>query len=525
MPARKKKNNENTAVQQNPAEPSVITMATIDVGAHSARMLIAEVNRTTRQFTPLEELEKPVPLGSNVFRNGEISNESIQILCDVLCNFREKMREYDVTCCKAIATSAVREAENADIFLERIRHATGIEIQLFSGTDEARLDYSAGSRDIPRQYGFFSHTALIADIGTGACEVSAYDRGSLCFTETLKVGTLRTLDQVHGTYSSSAISYYTSMLIDNAFSELRSISENLKAEIIIAMGTSARTLLKLIRGKHANKAAVCISRDEFFLLRSAVSDLTYEQISEQYGLAPDLAEMVQPCCMILDNLLRLTDAEKILIPMVSTKYLLLRDFIDKTFGVPDRFEEQVHSLIMRTAARYRCDNDYCERTTRYAEVLFRKLEKLHGLGHAELLILKIAARLHKSGLFINNQAYHKHSCYIIQNTEIPGISAEQRRIAALVARYHRKSFPKMLHPEYAVLSVRDRELVNKLAAILRIACALGAMAAAPENLTVKLEPSRVVIRLGDDITYFPESMTDVDTAYFRSVYACRIIFS
>ena len=83
----------------------------------------------------------------------------------------------------------------------------------------------------------------------------------------------------------------------------------------------------------------------------------------------------------------------------------------------------------------------------------------------------------------------------------------------------------MLHPEYAVLSVRDRELVNKLAAILRIACALGAMAAAPENLTVKLEPSRVVIRLGDDITYFPESMTDVDTAYFRSVYACRIIFS
>ena len=126
-----------------------ITMATIDVGAHSARMLIAEVNGADRTFAPLEELEKPVPLGSNVFRNGEISDESIQILCGVLFNFRQKMDEYGVTHYKAIATSAVREAENAEIFIERIRHATGIEIKIFAGTDEARLDYTAVLEEIP----------------------------------------------------------------------------------------------------------------------------------------------------------------------------------------------------------------------------------------------------------------------------------------------------------------------------------------------------------------------------------------
>ena len=503
----------------------LITMATIDVGAHSARLLIAEVNRATHAFIALEELERPVPLGSNVFRSGEISNESIQYLCRVLSDFREKMSEYGVSQYKAIATSAVREAVNSDIFLERIRHATGIEIQLFSGTDEARLDYTAVSREIPRKYGFFESETLLADIGTGACEISSYDRGNLCFTETLKIGTLRMFEQIQGTYSPSAVNYYTSRMIDNAFSELRSVSASLKADFIIIMGSSARNLLKLLPGKRAGQAAAEISREEFFLLRSRVSDLSFEQLGKQFNLSSDLAETIQPCCMILDNLLRLTDASNILIPMTSTKFLLLQDFIDKSFGVPDRFEEQIHSLIMRTADRYRCCNEYCERTAQFAEVLFNKLEKLHGLGHAELLILKIAARLHKAGLYINNQSYNVHSGYIIRNTEIPGISLEQRRIAALTARYHRKEPPNMLHPEYAALPVRDRETVNKLAAILRLACALGSMASSPQNLRVKLEPSQLTIRLGDDFFSFPETMTDVDTAYFRSVYACRIIFA
>ena len=503
----------------------MMTMATIDVGAHSARLLIAEVKSGTLEFTPLEELERPVPLGSNVFRTGGISNESIQFLCGILGDFREKMREYGVSKCKAIATSAVREAANADIFLERIRHATGIEIQLFTGTDEARLDFTAVSRGIPRKYGFFESAALIADIGTGACEISTYERGNLCFAETLKIGTLRMLGRIHGTYSASAINYYISRMVDNAFSELRSISANLKADFIIAMGSSARNLLKLLPGKTSDPAAVCISREEFFLLRSRISDLSFEQLGKEFNLAADLAETIHPCCMILDNLLRLTDADNILIPMTSTKFLLLQDFIDKSFGIPDRFEEQIHSLIMRTAARYRCDNDYCERTAQFAEVLFNKLEKLHGLGHADLLILKIAARLHKAGLFINNQSYHEHSAYIIRNTEIPGISPEQRRIAALVARYHRKDPPAMLHQDYAILPAADRERVNKLAAILRIACALGSMAAAPGNLRVKIEPGQVTVRLGDDISFFPETMNDVDTAYFRSVYACRIRFA
>ncbi len=117
--------------------------ATIDLGAHSARMLIAEYDPENGKIEPLEELEVLVPLGSDVFRHGRISNPVIRMLCEVFVNFRNKMAEYGVEQYRAIATSAVREAANADILLERVAHFTGIRITIFEGADEAKLDYLA----------------------------------------------------------------------------------------------------------------------------------------------------------------------------------------------------------------------------------------------------------------------------------------------------------------------------------------------------------------------------------------------
>ena len=267
-------------------------MATIDIGAHSARMLIAEVNVADHTFVELEELEMPVPLGSNVFRTAMIADESIQILCGILRNFKQKMDEYGVRRCLAIATSAVREAGNAEIFIERVRHATGIDIRIFDGVDEARLDYIATISDVPAKYGFNRKATLIADIGTGACQVSAYDCGQLRFTETLKVGTLRAIELMPGTFSSTAMVQFVSTLVDKSFSELEHISGRIKAETIIAMGSSVRTLLRLT-GRRGTSAA-SLPRETFFRLRSEILNMSLEEVSETYRIPPDLAETIAP---------------------------------------------------------------------------------------------------------------------------------------------------------------------------------------------------------------------------------------
>lgn len=516
-----------------------IPAAVIDIGAHSARMLIAQINFVSGSFTPLEELEMPVPLGSEVFRFARISDHSIHLLCGILNNYKSKMEEYGVLRCRAVATSAVREAENAEIFIERIYHATKIRLSILEGADEARLDYIAIAGESGKENSFFhQEKTMIADVGTGACQISGYDRGKLLFTETLKVGTLRALEWMPGTVSASAKRQYLADIINKSFAELEYISSDLNASTLIVLGSSVRGLLPLLQsltelaemGKKREKEEFPVfSAREFSFLYQAVGHASTSQLCEKYSISAEMAETVSPCCVILDNLFHITGAEKIVLPMTSTKYLLLKDFIEQEQGIEQKkgslFDEQMQALLAGTAAKYRCFNDVTIRTTAFAQYLFHRLESIHGLGERERKILYASAMLHKCGLFINNQAYHKHSYYIIMNTQIPGLSLAERQLTALTARYHRKGLPKTLHQEFALLNGEERSIVNKLASILRICCALALTAATPENMVVKVRKERVTVSCPDSFILLSGFVPESDIDFFRSVFACNITFS
>ena len=158
----------------------------------------------------------------------------------------------------------------------------------------------------------------------------------------------------------------------------------------------------------------------------------------------------------------------------------------------------------------------------FAEKLFLKLKPLHGMDHRSLLLLKVAALLYKTGLFISNSSYHKHSAYIIRNTELPGLSQREREIVALIARYHRKSMPKPQHIEFAQLPREERTLVNRLAAILRLACGL-ALSGTPENtMTVTIRPGLVTVKMTGRSGI--SSWNTVDSTLFRYAFATDIVF-
>jgi len=135
--------------------------------------------------------------------------------------------------------------------------------------------------------------------------------------------------------------------------------------------------------------------------------------------------------------------------------------------------------------------------------LFDALTKLHHLGAEDRAILRLAAVLHDVGDFINPGSHHKHSQYIIENSELMGLPAAQRGLTAAVARYHRRALPSTRHAGFRCLSEEDRTRVKYLAAILRVADALdrGHLGKVDE-LTVRVKRSSVLLELS----------TDVDTA-------------
>lgn len=505
-----------------------VVLGAIDLGAHSARMLIAQCGPAPGVIEILEDLDVSVPLGSNVFHTGAVSAGSIRILCDIFENFRLKMQEYGVTECRAVATSAVREASNAEILLERIRHATGIRVQLYEGSDEARLNYLSVTNTLPETCGFDRKKAMIADIGTGACQVSTYNNGSMTFTETLKIGTLRILENLSGVSSVASLRDTMTPVIASAFSDLEQSGVDLHGEMLVAMGASVRMLLRMYfrnSGKGEITSDVCrITRKEFESLRDSLDELAISETASHNTVRQELAEAVMPCAILLSELFRVTEARELLIPMISLKQGLMFDFANEILTGKDDFEDQTLGLVRSVAAKYRCDTEFLNRVEANAMFLFRKLAKLHGLGKRELLLLRIAAILHKCGLYLNNQAYHKHSAYIINATEIPGISLVEREIVSFTVRYHRKSEPKVQHHNFQALPGETRGIILKLSAILRIACLLSLRGITAERLKLRTDGDRILIR-GEGSRSFPVSgpTESADLDYFFYVFAMQVI--
>lgn len=501
-----------------------VMMATIDIGAHSVRMLIAQV-RPDKTFEVIEFLEQRIPLGSSVFKNGRISNNDINLLCEIFKNFRRKIDEYGIKLYKAIATSAVREASNSDIFIERIKHTSGLNVSIFEGIDGARLDYLSVTRDIPPKYEFAKKRMMIADIGTGACQISLYDKGNISLTETIRVGTLRILEVMPSTISAAGMALALAPFVTKSFSELEHISSSLKVDGLVAMGSSVRALTFFASDVRIKERSVRITRKKFYEIYKSITEKKIEKIVEDHKISPDLAEAVVPCCLILDYLFKLTDAADLIVPVTSTKDALLMDFIHETLSEEDYFAPQIIAMGRSIAAKYNCDNEYTRRTVKFSEALFKHFKFLHGLGEKEMLLLKLAAYLHKTGLFINNQAYHKHSYYLINSSDIPGISKEERFIVALIARYHRKSMPKTAHMEYVSLAPEKRMVLNKLASMLRLACGLAEVCTDVNDFSVREKDNNTVeIKLNVTDILYDKSFLDNDAGFFYYVYARKILF-
>jgi len=125
--------------------------------------------------------------------------------------------------------------------------------------------------------------------------------------------------------------------------------------------------------------------------------------------------------------------------------------------------------VLGLGRRYDLDEPHAVRVADLALSLFDQTRDLHALGEAERILLEAAAILHDVGLYVSMSKHHKHSYYLISESDLVGLDRREREMVANVGRYHRKAHPTMKHPSFAALSTEDRSVVERLAAILRAA--------------------------------------------------------
>jgi exopolyphosphatase / guanosine-5'-triphosphate,3'-diphosphate pyrophosphatase len=448
------------------------TVAAIDVGANALRMVIAEVFADGR-IEVLERLQRAVRLGQDTFCRGRLGGESMRAAIQILRDYRQVLDLYKVEKIRAVATTAVREAGNGDIFLDRAFMATRLNVEVIDTSEESRLTVSAVRQAVGNALGVNQRQTLIADVGGGSTLLTLLEDGEIATSQSLRLGSIR-LREVFSTSEESPqrSADLLQQHISNALATLQSVSLD-EIDSFVAVGGDARFAAREIGTPTESADLAVIEPAAFDKLVDRCERLTAEELSKRHGLPFAEAETLNPALLVYQILLHKTQAEQMIVSYVSMRDGLLLDLAREVTGKEDEslLVGVIHSATAM-AEKYHVDVDHANNVAEVAVRLFDLFQPDHGLNKRCRLLLRVAGLLHEVGGFVSSRAHHKHSEYLIANSEIFGLNRNEIVLVSQLARYHRRSVPRPSHPTYMALPRESRVVVNKLAAILRVADAM-----------------------------------------------------
>jgi exopolyphosphatase/guanosine-5'-triphosphate,3'-diphosphate pyrophosphatase len=286
-------------------------LAAIDIGSNAMRLQIVKVFEENElvSFKNLEFLRFPLRLGKDVFKDGKISKTTMGKFAKLMQAFKILIDLYEVDGVSAVATSAMREASNGKEVREFILEQAGLEIEIISGIDEARILNKA---IIP--YLNFEHHIHI-DVGGGSTELNIFEGKNLMDSKSFRIGSVRKLSREDRT---------------NTFGEIQKWIKKTKpkkARNIIGIGTGGN-INKLY--KLANKTNnLSVSLVELRGLRAYVREFSYEQRMSILKMNPDRADVIIPAAEIYIKVLESIGSDQILVPRVGLKDGLVYELFEK----------------------------------------------------------------------------------------------------------------------------------------------------------------------------------------------------
>jgi exopolyphosphatase / guanosine-5'-triphosphate,3'-diphosphate pyrophosphatase len=448
-----------------------VQLAAIDAGSNAIRLVIARA--TSPKHIQILDCERAaVRLGHNAFTRRVINGDTISRAARAFRQFRDRMDQYNVGAYRAVATAAAREARNYRRLMDRVQRKAGIELEVISSEEEARLVCSAaqwalGDRIQPR---------LIFDLGGGSLELNFYQRGVLEQRIGLPLGTIRLLE----TFSlEGAIDEDNAMrLRHHILALLRSAVPSpprLGRSIAVACGGNAEALVRMAAGPMVERIPSINTR----LLR----DQTWRMLAldvpgrmRVFHIRKDRAEVIGIAAIIFNTLAKWLDLRTLLVPGVGVREGILLDLVAEQYSVRTTSEEEKGraSELLASARWFARRLDYnpqhAEQVARLALSLFDQLRPIHEMGADLRLVLEMAALLHDVGHFVSRKSHHRHGEYLIRNGEIPELRGWRRDMVAALVRYHNsKSEPQLEHASYAALDGERRRQARLLTSLLRIA--------------------------------------------------------
>ena len=449
--------------------------AVLDVGSSSFRLMIVDCH-PDGTWDVVDRAVKPVPLGHDVFSSGRIGRATLTRGVQVLGGFCELLAGWRIAPADTlvIGTSSLREARNGDTFVDRVALSTGLRIDVVGEVEESQLTYLAVRQAVSAELpALLRATALIVEVGGGHTTLILVKRGRISALRTLKVGTVRMGRPLQ--LAPSADTTPRQIVEESMGPTLATVQKDLQLSRVgtfIAIGSDVSIPAQAAGGPGGSPISRLSRADFDRFIENAIAKPVAEVVRD-LQISYSEAELLVPGLLMYRSFLDLTAASEMIVARVSIREgVLMRHGAAPSARAPGELRAQVTANAISLGKRYRFDELHARHVARLACWLFDTLHAEHGLDASTRLLLEVSAILHDIGMVIRASGHHKHGHYIVNNSEIFGLDGRDRTVVANVVRYHRRALPSPSHISYMSLTRTDRIVVNKLAALLRVADAL-----------------------------------------------------
>lgn len=494
-----------------PTEVLDDVLAAIDVGTNAVRLELARV-LPDGSLETLHTERDPVRPGEGLFRTGVIRREVADRLVGTLRRYAALCKRYGARV-RAVATSALREAKNRDEIVRRVRREAGLSLEVVSGREEARLICLGVLHGKPA-----TQRSLTVDIGGGSTEI-IFAQGEVPRTlVSVDVGAVRLTElfDVKGEVPKKQLA-----LLRNYARELmeEGISGRIAGAPQAALGSSG-TIGAIVAFARSEGVGHATTQE----ISRAVDELAeMDSVKRRRRFDPRRADIVVAGAVILEAVLRHLKVQTITAVDRGLREGLLLDLVRRRRV--DRDDRSLANAAIGVGRRFAFSEAHGRQVASLALTLFDELASLHGMPASARPLLEVAALLHDVGHAVNHQRHHKHTHYLIVNSDIPGLTDRERAIVGVVARFHRRSKPEPTHELMQPFSATEVRTIRKCAALLRIADSLDRSHHQPvKRLSVAARGRTVVLKVRAKESIDLE-LWDVahEAALFREVFGRGLV--
>jgi exopolyphosphatase/guanosine-5'-triphosphate,3'-diphosphate pyrophosphatase len=444
----------------------------------------------------------------------------------VLRRFHRAVQSYAVERTRVVATSAMRDSNNARLFTEWVKTVTGWKLEVISGLEEGRLIHLgviANLRTRPAKL-------LLIDLGGGSCELTLSEKGHIKEIVTLPLGAVRLTQEFirHDPPTKAELRRVHNFIVKEATNISRHITRS-GVKVAAASSGTAAALSAAAQSLRLSRSDL-ISHDVIAKLATRLAKLTHRQRAAIKGINPKRAEIVIAGAAVYAHVMSVCGLRAFRYSSLGLRDGILAQMAaeyDRHTRSHQQLESDRQDVLLNTSRRYGVDLANAEHVRKLALSLFDQTKSVHRLDKDFREWMGAAAMLYEVGMYINPVGLHRHAYYIISRSELFGFTPLQRQIIATVARFQGNSKPQLRDRLIKVLPAQIRSDVIKATAILRMARALNqGRRAAVHTIRASSRDGRITIvlkgiRSGADLELWAG---EKEVPYFREVFGREPVF-